>query len=86
MVSVPHSIVNGFKNLLSLAAVTDIEFEQAKTVKEFLKDPSKFAAAAAAAAPAAVPAAAAAGKKEEEKKPEPEEESGDEDMGFGLFD
>jgi len=86
MVSVPHSIVNGFKNLLSLAAVTDIEFEQAKTVKEFLKDPSKFAAAAAAAAPAAAPAAAAAGKKEEEKKPEPEEESGDEDMGFGLFD
>jgi len=86
MVSVPHSLVNGFKNLLSLAAVTDIEFEQAKTVKEFLKDPSKFAAAVAAAAPAAAPAAAAAAKKVEEKKPEPEEESGDEDLGFGLFD
>jgi len=88
MVSAPHSIVNGFKNLLSLAAVTDIEFEQAKTVKEFLKDPSKFAAAAAAAAPAAAaPAAAApAAAKKEEKKPEPEEESGDEDLGFGLFD
>lgn len=86
MVSVPHSVVNGFKNLLSLAAVTDIEFEQAKTVKEFLKDPSKFAAAVAAAAPAAAPAAAAAAKKVEEKKPEPEEESGDEDLGFGLFD
>merc|ERR1712033_155081 len=44
--SVPHSIVNGFKNLLAIAAETDIEFEQAETVKEYLKDPSKFAAAA----------------------------------------
>ena len=32
LASVPHSLVNGFKNLLSIAAVTDIEFEQAKTV------------------------------------------------------
>jgi len=86
MVSVPHSIVNGFKNLLSLAAVTDIEFEQAKTVKEFLKDPSKFAAAVASPVAAAAPAAAPAAAKKEEKKPEPEEESGDEDLGFGLFD
>jgi len=86
MVSVPHSIVNGFKNMLSLAAVTDIEFEQAKTVKEFLKDPSKFAAAAAAPAAVASAAAAPAASKKEEKKPEPEEESGDEDLGFGLFD
>lgn len=86
LVSVPHSIINGFKNLLSLAAVTDIEFEQAKSLKEFLKDPSKFVAAAAAAAPAAAPAA----KKEEkkvEKKVESDPESGEDDnMGFGLFD
>lgn len=85
VVSAPHSIINGFKNLLAVAAVTDIEFEEAKTLKEFLADPSKFAAAAAAAAPAAAadtskPAAAAAAPAEEE------EESGDDDMGFGLFD
>lgn len=48
-------------------------------MKEFLKDPSKFAAAApAAAAPAA--AAPAAAKKEEKA------EESDDDMGFGLFD
>lgn len=84
LASVPHSIVNGFKNLLSVAAVTDIEFKEAQTVKEYLKDPSKFAAAAApAAAPAA--AAAAAPKKEEKKKEESEES--DDDIGaFGLFD
>ena len=49
--SAPHSVANGFKNLLALAAVTDVEFKQAETIKEFIKDPSKFAAVTAAAAP-----------------------------------
>jgi len=84
LASAPHSLINGFKNLLSIAAVTDIEFKEANTVKEFLKDPSKFTAVAAVAAPAAA-APAAAAKKEEEKKKE-SSESEDEDMGFGLFD
>lgn len=35
--SAPHSIANGFKNLLSIAAVTDIEFKEAATIKEFIK-------------------------------------------------
>lgn len=83
LASVPHSLVNGFKNLLSLAAVTDIEFKEAESLKEYLKDPSKFAVAAAPAA-----AAPAADEKKEEKKPVEEEEDSDEDggMGFGLFD
>merc|ERR1712042_129771 len=72
--SVPHSVVNGMKNLLAVAAVTDISFKEAEMLKEFLADPSKFAAAAA-------PAAAAAAK-----EPEPESEDEDDDMGFGLFD
>jgi large subunit ribosomal protein LP0 len=79
--SVPHSVINGFKNLLSVAAVTDISFKEAETVKEFIKDPSKFAAAAA---PAASASPAKEAKKEEAKKEESEEE--DDDMGFGLFD
>jgi len=80
--SVPHSVVNGMKNLLAVAAVTDISFKEAEMLKEFLTDPSKFAAAAApAAAAAAAPAAAAAAK-----EPEPESEDEDDDMGFGLFD
>ncbi|CAL4169377.1 unnamed protein product, partial [Meganyctiphanes norvegica] len=77
--SVPHSIVNGFKKLLAIAAVTDVTFKEAQTLKEYLADPSKFVVAAAAA-PAAAEAAPAAAKEEE-----PEEES-DDDMGFGLFD
>merc|ERR1712002_1160302 len=79
--SVPHSIVNGMKNLLAVAAVTDITFKEAEMLKEFLADPSKFAAAAAPAAAAAAPAEAAAAK-----APEPESEEEDDDMGFGLFD
>jgi large subunit ribosomal protein LP0 len=78
--SVPHSIVNGMKNCMALAAVTDITFKEAAMMKEYLADPSKFAAVAAA------PAAAAAEEKKEEKVEEPEEDSEDDDMGFGLFD
>lgn len=79
--SVPHSIANGFKNLLALAAVTDVEFKEAETIKEFIKDPSKFVVAAAAPAGDV--------KKDEPKKEEKKEESEeeeDDDMGFGLFD
>lgn len=76
--SVPHSIINGFKNLLAIAAETDITFKEAEKVKEYLADPSKFAVAAA---PVAAATEAAAPAKVEEP-----EESEDDDMGFGLFD
>merc|ERR1711920_645948 len=72
--SVPHSIVNGMKNLLAVAAATEITFKEAETLKAFLADPSAFAAAAAAAPTEAAPAA-------EAKKEESEEEE-DDDMGF----
>lgn len=78
--SVPHSIINGLKNCMAVAAVTEITFKEAEKMKAFLADPSAFAVAAAPAAAAASDAPAAAAKAEE-----PEEES-DDDMGFGLFD
>jgi len=83
MASVPHSLVNGMKNLLAIAAVTDITFKEAEMIKEYLADPSKFASAAPAAA--ATPAAAAGGASKPAAKVEEEEEE-DDDMGFGLFD
>jgi len=79
--SVPHIVVNGFKNLLAIAAATEVEFKEAETIKEFLKDPSKFVTATAAATDA--PAAEEA---KEEAKAESESEEEDDDMGFGLFD
>lgn len=77
--SVPHSIINGVKNLVALALETDISFAVADKIKEMLKNPSAFAVAApaATAAPAAAPAAKA-------KEPEPESE--EEQMEMSLFD
>jgi len=84
--SAPHMLANAFKNLMAVAAVTDVQFEQAKKLKEYLKDPSKFAAAAAPAAAAASPSKAAPAEKKKEEKQEEKEASEEEDMGFGLFD
>merc|ERR1719336_2575750 len=80
--SVPHSVVNGFKNIAAVCLEADIDIPQIATIKEFLADPSKFAAAAAPveAAPAAVE------EKKEEAKKEESESGSDDDMGFGLFD
>lgn len=90
--SVPHSIVNGYKNVLAVAVATNITFKQAEQAKAYAANPDAFKVAVQAAAPEPAAAAPAKGKeapKKEEKKPEkapePEPES-DEDMGFGLFD
>jgi len=86
-VSVPHSVLNGFRNLVAVSLVTDYTFPQAEKIKKLLSDPAAMAAAAAAAAAASAPAASTSAapvaekKKEEEKK---EEEEEDADMG-GLF-
>jgi len=76
--SYTHSVINGFKSVLSVALVLeDYSFPLADKVKDALKNPTAFAAPIAAAPAAAAPAAAA-------KKPEPESES-DEEMGLDLF-
>merc|ERR1712119_102122 len=67
--SVPHSIVNGFRNLAAVCLEADIDIPQIAGIKEYLADPSKFAAAAPADAPAA-----------EAKKEESEESGSDDDM------
>ncbi|KXN67159.1 hypothetical protein CONCODRAFT_82315 [Conidiobolus coronatus NRRL 28638] len=76
--SVPHSLINVYKNVLAVSVETDYTFPAAEKVKAYLADPSAFAVAApAAAAGSSAPAAAAAA--------EPEDES-DDDMGLDLFD
>merc|ERR1712187_907152 len=75
--SVPHSIANGFKNLMAVAAVTDIEFPEVEQLKAYLADPSAFAVAAA-------PAAATADAAEEAPAAAEESEESD-DMGFDMF-
>ncbi|XP_060175455.1 large ribosomal subunit protein uL10-like [Lycium barbarum] len=75
LTAIPHMFINSYKNVLSFAVATEYSFPQAEKVKQYLKDPSKFAAPAASAK--AAPA-------KEEKKEEPEEE--DDDLVGGLFD
>jgi len=90
VVSLPHSVMNGYKHLLAISIATDYTFPGAEKIKTLLSDPAAFAAAQAAAAASSTPAAGgastpaaggAAGKPAAEDKPE---EEVDEDMG-GLF-
>lgn len=72
--SVPHSIVNGYKNVIAIGLATAYSFPKAEA---FLKASS--APVAAAKTESKAPA-----KEEKKKEPEPEpEEEGD--MGFDMF-
>jgi len=75
VVSIPHTIGNGFKNLVAVSCMSGYEFPQAKAILEAAKN-----APAAGAGPAAASGPVAAAPVEEEKK----EEEADVDMG-GLF-
>lgn len=82
IVSVAHSLVNSYKNLLAIALATEYSFEGAEKAKAYLENPEAFASAApVAAATESAPAAAAKVEEKEEEK-----EESDDDMGFGLFD
>jgi len=75
VVSVSHSLVNAYKNLIAVSLVTDYTFEGSEKVKEYLANPEAFAVAAA---PAAATEETSAAPAEEEKKEDEEDE--DEDM------
>jgi len=79
--SVPHSLANGYKNLIAISLVSDYCLDSVKELKELLDNPEALAALQAAAPAAAAAEESAAAPAEEE-----EEEESDSDMGFGLFD
>lgn len=78
--SAPHAILIAFKNCAAVCAEIEYSFPEIAALKEFLKDPSKFAAAAAPAAGASPKAAAKAAA------PAPVEEEEEEGAAFDLFD
>jgi len=82
--SVPHSLANAFKDLLSISIGTDYVFKQAQKVKEFLKDPSKFQSATPVEKKEEKKVKEEVKKVEEKKVEEEKEESGGV-IGFGLF-
>jgi large subunit ribosomal protein LP0 len=75
--SLPHSLVRGYKNILSVALATDFSIRQTEALKK---------AAASAPAKSAAPAAKTEAKKEEPKKEEKKASEEDEDMGMSLVD
>jgi len=77
--SLPHALVTGFKNVISVGLVAGASFPQLEKVKSILANPG-------AAAPAASSAPATKAAAKEEPKEEPKKDESDEDMGFGLFD
>ncbi|KAL3482867.1 ribosomal protein L10-domain-containing protein [Aspergillus germanicus] len=81
--SVIHSVVNSYKNVLSVAVETDYSWPEIEDLKDRIANPDAYAAAAPAAGAAAGGAAPAAAA---EAAPAEEEDESDEDMGFGLFD
>lgn len=69
--SVPHSIMDAYKNMLAIGlACKDYSWENLTKVKEILADPSAFASAAAPSGGAAGDAPAAAEEPEEEEEEE----------------
>lgn len=67
----PHVVLNGFKNVAAISVETDYDFDQAKKLKEMIKNPQAFAVAAPVAATKAAPAAAAPAEKPKEPSEEP---------------
>jgi len=81
--SFPHSILNGFKNLLAVAIETSYSFPEADAVRNRVDNPDAYVAPTVTSGPATGGKGAAPPPKE--KTPTPEESSGGE-MGFSFFD
>jgi len=78
--SVMHSLIHGYKKLLSVSLATDYEIEGSAQMKAFLSDPSAFAVAAPVVTETV---AAPVAQKVEEKVEEVDED--DDDMNLDLF-
>jgi large subunit ribosomal protein LP0 len=79
--SVPHSVVNAYKAILSVTLQLETySFKQADDVEEYLKDPSKFAGSGGGGDGGSAPAAGGGGAAKVVEKEEEEEV----DMGGGM--
>jgi len=80
--SVIHSVINSYKNILSVAIETDYEWDGIEELKDRIKNPEKYAGSAPAAGSGGATTTEA---KKEEAKVEEEEEESDDDMGLDMF-
>jgi large subunit ribosomal protein LP0 len=88
LASVPHSILNAYKNLLSITLETDYMFDQAKKVKEMVENPEAFQSNQPTTTTTTTTGDTKQPEKKNEPEPEPEKEASKEesgDMGISFF-
>lgn len=83
--SVIHSLINGYKNLLSLGVETEYTWEGVEDLKDRIANPDKFNVASTVAGPD-TGAEEDGTAKIEAPGADKEESEEDEDMGLGLSD
>lgn len=76
LASAPHSLMNGYRNVLAVAVATTYSFPQAEEIKDRIDNPDKYASEAPVVEE----------KEEEPEEEEEESEESDSDIGMGgLF-
>jgi len=78
--SFPHVVLNGYKNILSIALGTSYTFEGADLIKQMAENPGAFASSTPSSDSSAPSQSTSVAP---EPEPEPEEE--DEGLEFDLF-
>jgi large subunit ribosomal protein LP0 len=81
LASFPHIVMNGFKNLISIALGTEYSFEKAEIFKQIAENPGAFVSAQA---PVETADESSTANPEPEEPPQVEEEE-DEGLEFDLF-
>jgi len=85
LASFPHVVLNGYKNLLSIAIGTDYVFDQAANIKEMVENPGAFASAAPSKASGGGGGDSSSTTAAVEAPPEEPEEEEDAGIEFDLF-
>lgn len=80
VVSVPHSVINAFKNIFAISIGSDYTIKEAEAMKELLDNPEALAALAAAAT------TSSGGGGGGDAPADDGSESSSSEMGMGLFD
>jgi large subunit ribosomal protein LP0 len=84
LASFPHVVMNGFKNLLSVALGTEYTFEQAEIFKHMAANPGAFVSDGSSGGGGPAPPPSNNNNEPEQPPPPPEEEE-DEGLEFDLF-
>jgi len=84
--SLPHAVINAYKNVIAVCLEVDYSFKGADKVKEMLANPEAFAAAAPSASTSSAPAASSKAVDDDDDDKKKKDDSDDDALGGGgLF-